>query len=74
MKRADFRNLRGNVTFINCTIEIKETSNSSIDKLKTVIIIAYVFALILIALVVSQIYPELLPDFIRLAISVATRN
>ena len=55
-------------------IVIKESSNSSIDKLKNIMIISLCFALIVTALVVSRYCPELLPDFLRLAISVATGN
>lgn len=72
MKKADFRYFRGNVTFYNCTFESEETSSSSNNKLKNFIIIA--LALILLALVVSLLCPELLPDIIRFVISVATGN
>lgn len=72
MKKADFRNFKGNVTFNNCTFESEETSSSSINKLKNFIIIA--LALIMIALVVSPLCPDLLPDIIRFVIRVATGN
>jgi hypothetical protein len=53
---------------------IKDSSNSSIDKLKGAIVVVICVIVTLGALVVSRYYPELLPDFIRLAIRVAIGN
>lgn len=74
MKKADIRIHGSNVYLKNCTIVIKESSNSSIDKLKGAIIAVACVFLTLATLVVSHFYPELLPDFIRLAIRVAYGN
>lgn len=74
MKKADIRIHGSNVYIKDCTIVIKDSSNSSIDKLKGATVAVICVIVTLGALVVSRYYPELLPDFIRLAISVAIGN
>jgi hypothetical protein len=71
MKKADVEILEKSMTFNNCSIKINYESNTP-NKLKDVMITFLV--VIVAALVVSRYCPELLPDFIRLAISVATGN
>lgn len=74
VKKADIRIHGSNVYIKDCTIVIKDSSNSSIDKLKGATVAVICVIVTLGALVVSRYYPELLPDFIRLAISVAIGN